>query len=62
MRLTSGLALFAVSAATLLLACSSSDSSSSEKQDVSNESDAIAFSHNWSILGSLDYGQTSPSF
>jgi hypothetical protein len=61
MRTTSGLALIAVSAATLLLACSSGDSSSA-KQDVSNESDAIAFSHNWSILGSLDYGQTSPAF
>lgn len=60
MRTTHGLALIAVSAATLLLACSSSDSSS-EKQDVSNESDAIAFSHNWTVLGSLDYGQTSPT-
>jgi hypothetical protein len=59
MRTTSGLALIAVTAASLLLACSSG---SSEKQDVSNESDAIAFSHNWSILGSLDYGQTSPAF
>lgn len=60
MRTTSGLALLAVGAATLLSACSSTDSSA--KQDVSQESDAIAFSSNWSILGSLDYGQTSPVF
>ena len=61
MRKTSGLALIAVSAATLLLACSSG-SASTDKQDVSSESDAIAFAKNWSVLGSLDYGQTSAAF
>ena len=61
MRKTSRFALIAVSAASLLLACSSA-STSTDKQDVSNESDAIAFAKNWSVLGSLDYGQTSAAF
>ncbi len=60
MRMTSRFALLAVSAASLLLACSSA--STGDKQDVSNESDAIAFAKNWNVLGSLDYGQTSDAF
>jgi len=61
MRTSSGFALIAVSAATLLLACSSAPTST-DKSDTSNESDAIAFSTSWKVLGSLDYGQTSDSF
>ncbi|MEO8798245.1 MAG: PPC domain-containing protein, partial [Polyangiaceae bacterium] len=59
MRTIKAFALLTAAAAATLLACSSAPT---EKADVANESDAIAFAKNWKILGSLDYGQTSASF
>ena len=61
MRKTSGFALIAAAAATFL-ACSSAPTDGGDKVDTANEGDAINFSANWTLIGSLDYGQTSGTF
>lgn len=60
MRKNAVFALLAAAAATLL-ACSSAPSDS-EKSDTSNEADAIKFQNNWTLVGSVDYGQTTGTF